>query len=1044
MNRDNCRIEILNIANNYKNSNRWIIDNLNGAIKTLSEDLYTKSSHFILELIQNAEDCKYSELPHVLFKLQNNDPTYTKDSNGALIIQYNEDGFLLENVEAICKVKGSTKNKSQGYIGEKGIGFKSVFNTTTCPYIISNGYSFSLPEIDEETGFGYVVPKWWDNPCEFENFEGTTIILPLNKEKYNYEKIELMLKEIESVTILFLSKIKKITIKTDSGDDFSIVKDDLKIPEVQLYIEGKKKGERFPHETRKFIYFNKKYIKPNEIEQENRKDIIEREVIVAYPLDHQKDVIGRVFAFLPTEFNTRFPFIINADFILTSGRSEIKGIDNKSDCLWNAWLWECIADCIANSLITLANKEILTVEFLNLLVSPLNQLESSNVLYPFLIKCKSAFIEQKLFKTDTGFSSAGEALILGSAPLLELFNDSIITNQLFERKHWLDKSIRSANTQFSSLYYFLRYKLNIPDIALNDFINKLDYKFLINQSDMWIEKFYFFLLNHGTNNTINIVKNKPIIRAIKDGKQVHVSPFNDNKPNVYISHDNNKTPSAIVKPEIIKNNAIEKYLIETLKIPIMNDISNIIDNIIPKYKLNTINITLDEHILDITRIAKAYKTGTSDEKNRFLSEIRDAKIILAENINNKFIGYKKPNEVYFKNDDLSIFFAFNETIGFVSSKYNESVYEFLTILGVENNIKIKRKQHDYQNHVIIMSNFGNHKRGINKFDPNILIDGLENNFNVFNKVDIVSLSKDKLILFSTYVWNEIAIKYSDCIRGDIEVSSNQNYNPHDTKKNIISDNFGRILIEFSWLPNKDGYFKKPSEMKLSELPKMFYKDEKLARQLKMKQDIVAQTAAKIGIQPEDLEFIRENSEAFKKWKEDTERQNNQASFPDKVSVNSELRKKRVREIADKENKRERVVRPRTVTYTGDEKLRARAYLISNYEDDEHQLRCQICGENKGNQKESPFQTLDGNWHFEAYPFLPSIRGKLHEANFLCLCHNHAAKFLLIDDEELIRVENYIINHDFSYERYIEINILGNIKPIWFTTDHINDLKVLLK
>jgi len=119
---------------------------------------------------------------------------------------------------------------------------------------------------------------------------------------------------------------------------------------------------------------------------------------------------------------------------------------------------------------------------------------------------------------------------------------------------------------------------------------------------MWIEKFYFFLLNHGTNNTINIVKNKPIIRAIKDGKQVHVSPFNDNKPNVYISHDNNKTPSAIVKPEIIMNNAIEKYLIETLKIPIMNDISNIIENIIPKYKLNTINITLDEHILDITSV----------------------------------------------------------------------------------------------------------------------------------------------------------------------------------------------------------------------------------------------------------------------------------------------------------------------------------------------------------------------------------------------------------------------------------------------------------
>lgn len=39
----------------------------------------------------------------------------------------NECGFSEKNVLALCNIGGSTKQKHQGYIGNKGIGFKSVF-----------------------------------------------------------------------------------------------------------------------------------------------------------------------------------------------------------------------------------------------------------------------------------------------------------------------------------------------------------------------------------------------------------------------------------------------------------------------------------------------------------------------------------------------------------------------------------------------------------------------------------------------------------------------------------------------------------------------------------------------------------------------------------------------------------------------------------------------------------------------------------------------------------------------------------------------------
>ena len=141
---------------------------LNGyakSIKTLAEDLYTKDTHFIFELIQNAEDNKYTaDTPSLRFVLSNVESLTTYETTAALIVENNETGFEKDHVEAICDVGQSTKQKDQGYIGEKGIGFKSVFRVTSCPFIFSNGFRFALPEKDDFSGLGYIVPHWVENP----------------------------------------------------------------------------------------------------------------------------------------------------------------------------------------------------------------------------------------------------------------------------------------------------------------------------------------------------------------------------------------------------------------------------------------------------------------------------------------------------------------------------------------------------------------------------------------------------------------------------------------------------------------------------------------------------------------------------------------------------------------------------------------------------------------------------------------------------------------------------------------------------------------
>ena len=78
---------------------------------SLSEDLYTRAAHFLLELIQNADDNEYGNgvVPAIHISMQGLNMT----------VRCNETGFTEENIRAICSIGNSTKKKANttGYIG---------------------------------------------------------------------------------------------------------------------------------------------------------------------------------------------------------------------------------------------------------------------------------------------------------------------------------------------------------------------------------------------------------------------------------------------------------------------------------------------------------------------------------------------------------------------------------------------------------------------------------------------------------------------------------------------------------------------------------------------------------------------------------------------------------------------------------------------------------------------------------------------------------------------------------------------------------------
>lgn len=97
---------------------------LNAALELLASQLYSSDVHFVMELIQNADDNLYHRNvdPSIHFIFDSTGSVGKGAKNATLMVLNNEIGFAERNVEAICEIGKSTKKNKAGYIGQKGIG----------------------------------------------------------------------------------------------------------------------------------------------------------------------------------------------------------------------------------------------------------------------------------------------------------------------------------------------------------------------------------------------------------------------------------------------------------------------------------------------------------------------------------------------------------------------------------------------------------------------------------------------------------------------------------------------------------------------------------------------------------------------------------------------------------------------------------------------------------------------------------------------------------------------------------------------------------
>src|SRR5579859_462283 len=164
----------------------------------IAEQLYSDRTHFIYELLQNAEDAGATRIAFRLYP-------------DRLEVRHDGRPFDEADVRAVCDVLHGTKVDDAGKIGKFGIGFKSVYSFTSSPEIHSGAEQFCIER--------YIRPR--AAKARRRGPGETLFVFPFDHPALPPDKgIELVgrrLQQLSPRTLLFLRHLTRLDWQIDDG-----------------------------------------------------------------------------------------------------------------------------------------------------------------------------------------------------------------------------------------------------------------------------------------------------------------------------------------------------------------------------------------------------------------------------------------------------------------------------------------------------------------------------------------------------------------------------------------------------------------------------------------------------------------------------------------------------------------------------------------------------------------------------------------------------------------------------------------------------------
>jgi hypothetical protein len=641
-------------------------------LTTVLVGLYSDASHFVYEILQNAEDAKATD---ITFDLQ-------KDK---LIINHNGTPFSDTDIDAITGISNlqNDKKKNLEKIGKFGIGFKSVYAVTESPRIQSGIYDFQI--------INFVLP---DNFSDNNNYPDTTITLNFEHKKLSsfeiFKLIELKFETFEYYNLLFLTNLKNITLKwNDKKNIFNKNEKVVKGSDIafnSILSVNKEKHQYLVFKTNVVSEeFSKLKNKPN-IAIAFKQDTIDGVLQVV------KSDTSNLFAFFETGYETFLNYLIQAPFSTTPARDNI---DFRLPV--NISLLKELAELMKRVLVHFRENKLISIDFLNQLPLDYKIDESKIVYWNFFNAVKEEFLSggkylPTMFKNT---NQAPEDIALVRGRELVSFISSVSDLQvLFGKKYWMDTKITADKTP--ELFNYLTNQLSIKEYTPDDFARKATDDYFIAKSDSWMIKFYEFLngkqeslWRSGNKKDQGALRQKAIIR-LNNGE--HSKPFDANdKPIVFLPLSKQNLLYNTVSPKVLQSKGAMSFIKEKLGIREPNLFDNIKNHIIPLYKTKKVTVSKKDHLEHFQLILEVYNKSSDNFKVEIIELLRDNEIKFIHSVDamsgeKSFQNYE---DVYLPSELLKQYFSLSKYIYFINTEIYKDInqgilYDFLRKCNVKN------------------------------------------------------------------------------------------------------------------------------------------------------------------------------------------------------------------------------------------------------------------------------------------------------------------------------------------------------------------------
>jgi 5-methylcytosine-specific restriction endonuclease McrA len=999
---------------------------------TVLERLYSDRTHFLYELLQNAEDAGASA---VVFDLTD------------LHLRVTHDGrpFSEADVRGVCGIGDSTKADNLTAIGKFGIGFKSVYAYTRRPQIHSGDEHFEIAH--------YVRPA----PVRAVERPGpsTVILLPFDREDLPADQAAAQIREglaaLREEDLLFLRSISRIEVRHGGQLHETLTRDPATQPHV-VSVTRARQGRVHRHPS--WLLFSR----PLPDRPELRVEIAFKRSTHGERAELEAIRDASLVAFFSLDRPSGLSFLVQAPFRTTPAR------DNVPDDAWNHDLISVAADLLVDTLHEMRDDGSLSARFLELLPLTPKRFPAGHLLAELYEAVRHALTDDPLLPAGRGqFVEAARARLNRGEALRSLLGPSEFS--LFsdgpEEQVWLDPSISEARTP--NLRAFLRNVAGVPELSMEWLAPRLTAARLTRVSDEWLCRLYGSLAESPALwRTADLggrpgpVRRMPIVRC-QDGKLR--TPFDaDDSPLVFLP-SSAPTSFATIAPSLMKDPKSRAFF-GALGLREPDLVAEVERHVLPRYRSNAVAVSDEQYADDVVLLRRALAAASGEARARLLEDLQELYIVRTGRADGEDPGFDRPRDAYCNDADLRHYALPDPTLRFIHPEAARSWGEAYASLGLLTFPQATVVRPGADGNVVLCDEKGDHRRGLNGFHPRLAIDGLR------------KALADPDRRRSAYVWNTVLLPQAHRLKGRVEEASTKSY----ARSRIYAKTTPARdwAVSTAWLPTSDGGWAKPRELRLDELPKEFRRSPDLAEALGMVSSPVIDAGRALGIPPKLAQRLASDPELIARIERELAEEEEAARAPEPfedvpqpvdfaellaealsrpgksalpVQVASspivpELtrRRQRVGQQIQEAQSRERGADQRFTmvprkTWEGRDST-VRAQLREWYGG-----HCQVCG--------STFADRQGRPYFEGLHLVSTTHAAWVDrvGNVMALCPTCCAKFLhgAVGAEDFLeQVERWCPGPQGAAGASFHLRLCGQPVAVIYHPKHLLDLQVLLE